>query len=76
MISDINISKLVVPDKLPFDELDFKCFVGYKDAKKIRYLWIFCPKMNIYIYIYIYKRYFNKTKWMHSFIKDNFFSGI
>ena len=74
MINDINTSKIVVPDKLPFDELDFKCFVGYKDAKKIRYLWIFCPKMNIYIYIY--KRYFNKTKCMHSFINDKIFFGI
>ena len=39
---------------------------------KNEYIYIY-----IYIYIYnIYKRYFNKTEWMHSFIKDKFFFGI
>ena len=31
-INDINIDKIVVSDKLPFDKQDFKYFIGYKDA--------------------------------------------
>ena len=38
--------------------LFFKCFIGYKDAKKIRPLCIFLPKMNAY------RRGFDRTKCM------------
>ena len=47
-INDIGINKIVVSSKLPFGKQDFKHFIGYKDAKKITPLCIFCPKL-VYI---------------------------
>ena len=35
-INNIDINKIVVSNKLPFGEQDFKYFIGYEDAKKIR----------------------------------------
>ena len=48
----------------PFGKQDFKYFIGYKDAKKIRSLCILHPKMSIY------KSNFDKTIYMHCSIKD------
>ena len=58
-INDIDINKIVLSNKLPFGKQDFKYFIGYKDAEKIRPLCIFHPKMNIY------KRDFDKTRCMY-----------
>ena len=55
---------IVVSNKLPFGKEDFKYFIGYKDAKKIRPLCIFRPTMNIY------KINFYKTLCMYFLIKD------
>ena len=43
----------------------FKYFIGYKDAKKIRPLCIFLPKMNAY------RKDFDETKYMSFLIKDD-----
>ena len=43
---------------------DFKYFIGYKDNKRIRPLFIFFLEMNIY------KRYFDKAKCMYIMIND------
>ena len=43
----------------------FKYFIGYKDAKKIRPLCIFLPKMNAY------RKNFDETKYMSFLIKDD-----
>ena len=43
-ISNIDINKIVVSNKVSFGEKDFKYFIGYKDAKKVRPLCIFLPK--------------------------------
>ena len=64
-INGIGINKIVVSSKLPFGKQDFKHFIGYKDAKKITPLCIFCPKISIY------KKDFDKTKCMYFLIKDN-----
>ena len=32
-INNIDINKIVVSNKFPFDEKDFKYFIGYKDNK-------------------------------------------
>ena len=57
-INDIDNSELVVSNKFSFDKQDFKCFIGYKDDKKIWPLYILFPEMSIY------KRYFDKTKYV------------
>ena len=68
-INDIYINKIVVSNKLPFSKQDFKYFIGYKDKKNIRPLYIFFTEMSIY------KRYFDKTKCIYFVIKDEFFFG-
>ena len=68
MINYIDINETVVSNKLPFGTQDFRYFIGYKDNKKIRPLFIFFPERSIY------KRYFDKTKCMYFMIKgENFF---
>ena len=65
MIDNIDINKIVVFNKVfLFAKMDFKCFIGYKDAKKIRPLCIFLPKMSAY------GRDFDKTKCMSFLRKD------
>ena len=58
-INDVDIDKIVVSSKLPFDKKDFKYLILYKDAGKTRSLCIFCPKLSIY------KRDFDKTRCMY-----------
>ena len=47
-----------------FGEQDFKYFIGYKDNKEIRHLFIFFPEMIIY------SRYSYMNKCMYFMIKD------
>ena len=51
LIDNIDINKIIVSNKVPFGEKDFKYFTGYKDAKKS----IILRKMSAY------RRYFDKT---------------
>ena len=44
---------------------NFKYFIGYKDAKKIWTLCIFLPKISAY------RKNFDETKFVPSFIKDD-----
>ena len=48
MIDNIDINKIVVSNKVSFGKKGFKYFTGYKNAKKIRLLCIFFPKMSAY----------------------------
>ena len=64
LIDDIDVNKIVVSNKISFGKNDFKYFIGYKDAKKIRSLCIFPPKMRAH------RRDFEKTKCM-SFLMKN-----
>ena len=41
-ISNIDINKIVVSNKLPFGKQDFKYFICYKGSEKIRPLCISC----------------------------------
>ena len=34
-INNIDMNKIVASNKFPFDKQDFKCFIGYKDKKKL-----------------------------------------
>ena len=43
----MDINKIVVSNKLPFGNQDFKYFIGFKDAKKVKPLYIFLSKMRI-----------------------------
>ena len=63
MISNININQILVPNKVSFGKKGFKYFIGYKDAKKIRPLCMFLPKMSPY------RRDFDETKYMSLFDK-------
>ena len=57
MINDIDINEIVVSNiKFSFGKKYFKYFIGYKDNKEFRPLWIFFPEMSIY------KRYSDKIK--------------
>ena len=64
LINSIDINKIVVSNKLPLDKEDFKYFIGYKDAKKIRPLSIFFPKISAY------RRDFDETECMSFLIKN------
>ena len=52
----IDINKIVVSNKVSFGKKGFRCFIGYKDAKKMRPLCIFLSKMSVY------RRDFDETK--------------
>ena len=47
-ISNVDINKIVVSNKLPLGEQDFTYFTGYKASEIIRYLCIMRPQMIIY----------------------------
>ena len=51
--------------KVSFIKNGVKYFIGYKNAKKIRPLWIFLPKMSAH------RRDFDETKYMSFLIKDD-----
>ena len=39
-INDVDINEIVISNKFPFGQQDFKYFIGYKDNKEIRTLYI------------------------------------
>ena len=45
LVKNIDVNKIVVSNKVSFGKKGFKCFIGYKDAKRVRLLCIFVPKM-------------------------------
>ena len=57
-INNIDINKIAVSNKVSFGKNDFKYFIGYKYAKKMRPSCIFLPKMSAY------RRDFDKTKYI------------
>ena len=62
--SNIDINKIVVSNKLPFSNQDFKYLIGYKDVEKINSLCIFCLEMIKY------KISFYKNRRMYFIIKE------
>ena len=63
LIENIYVDELVVSNKISLGKNDFKYFIGYKDTKKKRSLYIFVPKMNAY------RRDFDQPKCMSFFNK-------
>ena len=63
-IQNIDFNKIVVSTKVSFGKKGFKYFIGYKNAKKIKPLCIFLPKMTAY------RKDFDETKYISSLIKD------
>ena len=47
-INDVDINKIVVPNKVPFGKQDFKYLISYKDVKNMKPLCIFRPRMSIF----------------------------
>ena len=67
MTDNIDINKIVISNKVFLDKKHFKYFIGYKDTKYIRTLFIlFLPKMRAY------RTDFDETKHM-SFSMKNIF---
>ena len=65
-ISKLNIiNKILVSNEVSFGKKGFKYFIGYEDAKKIRPVYIFLIKVSAY------RRYFDETKYVSFFIKDD-----
>ena len=64
-LKNLNIDKLAASNKVLFGKKGFKYFIGYEDAKKIRPLCIFLPKMSAH------RKNFNETKYVSFLIKDN-----
>ena len=60
-----DINEIVVSNKVSFGKKCFKYFVGYKDGKKVRPLYILLPKMSAY------RRDFDETKYMSFLTKDD-----
>ena len=48
-INDIDVHKIILPNRFPFGKQDFKYFIVYKDSQKIRPLCIFRTQMITYI---------------------------
>ena len=60
-IKNIDVNKIVLSNKVSFGKKGFRYFIGYKDAKKIRLLCIFLPKITTY------RRDFGETKYIYLF---------
>ena len=65
LMENIHINKIVVSNKVSFRKKGFKYFIGYKDAKKIRPLCIFLPKISAY------RKVFHRTKYMCFLLQDD-----
>ena len=66
-ISDIDVNKVAVSNKLLFGKQYSKWFIGYKDSEKARSLCIFRPQMIIY------KRNFDENRRIYFFNKRRSF---
>ena len=64
-VKNIDINKKVISSRVSFGKKRFKYFIDYKDATKIRPLFIFLPKMSAY------RKNFDETKIMSFLVKDD-----
>ena len=64
-IYDVDINKIIVSNRVSFGKEGFKYFIGYKDNKKARPLYIMLPKVSAY------KRNFDETKHLSFSEKDD-----
>ena len=45
-MDDINVNKIIVPNKVAFGKKDLRYFISYKNGRKVRLLCIILPKMS------------------------------
>ena len=68
-LGDVDIEKVVLSNKISFDEKNYKYFIGYLyNGNKVKPLNIMFPKTCTYV-----KSYYGQTKWMCFLIEDDFF---
>ena len=63
-INDVNISKIVVSNSVPFCKKGIKYLFGTKMVKKVKSLCVMLPKISAY------RRDFDETKYMSFLIKN------
>ena len=64
-LKNLDIDETVVSNEVLFGKKGFKYFIGYKDAKKIKILCIFLPKITAY------RIGFDDSKYTSFLIKDD-----
>ena len=62
-IKNIDINKTAVSNKDSFSKKCFINFIGYKDVKKVRPLYVLLPKMTAYRR-YFYEIFLDKRWWI------------
>ena len=65
LINNLDINRILVYDKIFFIKNSFKCFIGYKDAKKLDLYAFLFQKISTC------KRDFDEIKYMSFLIKDD-----
>ena len=66
-LKDVDIKKVLISNKVPFGEKNYKYFICYLyDDHKVKPLHIMLPKTSAYV-----KSYDGQTKWMYFFIEDD-----
>ena len=69
-LRDVDIEKVLVSNKISFDEKNYKYFIGYLyNDHKVKPLHIILPKTSAYV-----KSYDGQTKWMYFLIENEDFS--
>ena len=67
LLGDVDIEKVLVSNKIFFDEKNYEYFIGYlHDDNKIKPLHIMLPKTTAYV-----RNYGGQTKWMSFLIEDD-----
>ena len=61
---NIDINKILVSDKVSFGKNGFKYFIGLKDDKKFRPLYILLPKQSIW------KKFWENSNEIKNFMKN------
>ena len=67
LLKDVDIEKVIVPNKIPLGEKNYKYFIGYfYDDHKVKPLHLMLPKTSAYV-----KSFDGQTKWMYFMIEDD-----
>ena len=66
-LRDVDIEKVLVPNKISFGEKNYKYFIGYLyNDHKVKPLHMMLPKTSAYV-----KNYDRQTKWIYFLIEDD-----
>ena len=67
LLKDVDIEKVIVPNKILLGEKNYKYFIGYfYDDRKVKPLHLMLPKTSAYV-----KSFDGQTKWMYFMIEDD-----